>query len=248
MQLISNVDAVTLKFNVFILLWIFLLIPELSFGEMSNDSGVYFEMIGGLSRNMATKTSKIYSNDNPRFNYKSDKNTIKPNVYVGTGYQWQINDDWSWGTGGRLGYNTFDARGNGELLGSNIKPFKYKFTISALSAAIVNRLIYTEEYWQYYGALSAGLSKLKSDNYQDYSGSHKNTIKNYRDKTVNNPFYSISLGIIRRLYENFSLGIDIGFINFKEATLGQSMNTKTTGSVKQKLNVMNVDVSFIYQF
>lgn len=256
MQRISNEYEVTLKFNVFILLWIFLLMPELSFGEMSHESGMYFEAVGGYNQNMAKNTSKIYDAENkPMFRYQTKKNLFRPNIHIGTGYQWQVDDDWSWSTGWRLNYNLFVVRGSGELLNAVTKPFKYQFTISSLSAEIINRLIYTEEHWEYYGAFSAGFGKLKSYKYQRFLNTFQHKSSNarggyegYKDKTVNNLLYSISLGILRRLSESISLGIDMGISDMKAARLGKHIAEGATGFLKQELRVMNINVSFIYQF
>ena len=247
----TNYNFRQLASIVFFLLFFptFVMANKLSFSGMR---GYYLGFGAGYSQNVASgKDSNIrITSPGPipivrQVNNKSGADGVA--MRVDAGYILPLVNNWSWSIGGRVEQQALEQKGKAQYVGEPTTQHSYRYDVRATLATIVGRLLYTNNRWQYYGELNAGIAFLNSSDNRVDNGNQIN----YKSKTVHNMTYGVALGVMRQLNARTSMGVSIEYSDLGKTELGAPelpAGSSSTGSITQPLDMMTATINIVHWF
>lgn len=216
-----------------------------------HNRSLYFEMGFGYQVNVAnssTNTYKIFQHPVPgsaTLNYKNSNVSLGPNVQIGLGYQWHLNNDWTWSIGANFSHSLLSQEGSSQLVGMDGEN-SYSYNIYTTNLSLVGRIIYKWKKWRPYAELQLGGVWLNSNSYTNDSFRDK-----FASKTILNLSYGVGIGVMRTISSVTSVGLKVNYNAFGIAKLGERLSpgaSQSVGQVAQRVNTISTMLTVMHWF
>ena len=237
------------------LLIVFFIGISLLFSTLSSASSTekpyYLEFSTGLSMAASSGQSSdqgIYQRPtaNPTLlSSKNDSSRYHVPLTLGGGYNFPLENAYSWSIGGDLSQLSASTKGQSDLAG-NVYHYDYKTAIQRLS--VTSRLYYTMKQWHYFAGLNLGMASINSGGYHsDYAGSDV-----YPSKTKDTVAYGLEAGAFYQLKSNLRIGANLGYEDNGKGELGVREKSQFggpgDGSIEQTYQTLTLGLLVSYQF